>query len=135
MVALVLVLVSTLMGISAMQSSDVETQLSNNTRFHESAFRVAESASQSLLTYENIVQLVNEPDSSVISINSIEPAVVVSADFKALGSTPASGFSLGGQNGFQSRKFVATATADIFSVDSTSQVVQGVEQLTNSREK
>lgn len=133
-VALVLVLVSTLLGVSAMQSSEIETQLANNTRFHQAAFRAAEAASDSLLTIENITTLVNDSSNPVASSSSIESKVNVSASFKPLGDGPATGYSLGGKNGFRSLKFVSTATATITAVDSSSRVVQGVKRLTFSRE-
>lgn len=133
-VALVLVLVSTLLGVSTMQSSDIETQLANNARFQQASFRAAEAASTSLLTVSNVVTLVNDSATSISSSDSIDSAVTVSADFKALGDGPASGYSLGGLNGFRSLKFIASATATIPDVDSTSRVVQGVKHLTNSRE-
>ncbi|MFK8081657.1 MAG: PilX N-terminal domain-containing pilus assembly protein [Granulosicoccus sp.] len=132
-VALVLVLVSTLLGVSAMQSSDIEAQMANNTRFQQTAFRVAEAASDSLLTLPNIVTLVNDPTDTVETTSSIEANAYVTAEFVLAGSGPATGFSLGGQNGFRSLNFIASSTASIDAVDSKSGVVQGVNRLTPSR--
>ncbi|MFK7993631.1 MAG: PilX N-terminal domain-containing pilus assembly protein [Granulosicoccus sp.] len=133
-VALVLVLVSTLLGVSAMQTSDIETQLANNTRFQQTSFRVAEAAADRLLTIDNIVTLANDSSAVVESTDSINDAATVVSEFKAFGNGPATGYSLGGQNGFRNLKFVATATATIAAVESESAVVQGVERLTFSRE-
>ncbi len=133
-VALVLVLVSTLLGVSAMQTSDIEAQLANNTRFQQISFRAAEAAADRLLTIDNIVTLANNPALEVTSTTSIETAVSVTAEFEALGDGPATGYSLGGQNGFRALKFFAIATASMENVDSTSGVIQGVERLTFSKE-
>ncbi|MFK7862034.1 MAG: PilX N-terminal domain-containing pilus assembly protein [Granulosicoccus sp.] len=134
-VALVLVLVSTLLGVSAMQTSGIETQLANNTRFQQTAFRVAEAASDSLLTIENITDVINQPGTVVESTTSIESKAQVVSKFRSLGEGPATGFSLGGQNGFRALKFVATATASIDSVNSESSVIQGIDRLTFSSEE
>lgn len=133
-VALVLVLVSSLLGISAMQSSDIDTQMLNNNRFHQVAFREAEAATDRLLTLENIISVVSDASETVESTSSIDSNVSVSSSFKSLGDGPATGYSLGGQNGFRSLKFVAKATASISNVDSVSEIHQGVERLTFSRE-
>lgn len=133
-VALVLVLVSTLLGVSAMQTSDIEMQLGNNTRFQQTTFRVAEAAADKLLTIENIITLANDSTAVVESTDSISTVATVESNFKAFGDGPATGFSLGGQNGFRTLKFVASATANIDAVDSESSVIEGVERLTFSRE-
>lgn len=135
LVALVLVLVSTLLGVSAMQNSDIESQLTSNTKFQQTSFRAAEAAADQLLTIENIVLLANNPDTPVSSTDSINDVVGVTATFKALGVGPATGYSLGGSNGFQMLKYIAEATASIAAVDSTNSVVQGVERLSFSQEK
>jgi len=119
-VALVLVLVSTLLGVSAMQSSDIETQVLNNNRFHEVTFREAEAASDRLLTVTNNT--------------SINTEATIESEFKWLGDGPATGYSLGGQNGFMTLKFVSQASASIDTVDSVSVVRQGIEKLASSRE-
>lgn len=133
-VALVLVLVSALLGVSAMQSSEIDTQLANNTRFQQTTFRVAEAAADRLLTLDNIITVANDSATVLESTVSINDKATVVSTFKAFGDGPATGFSLGGQNGFRSLKFVAMATASIDAVDSESAVVEGVERLTFSRE-
>jgi len=133
-VALVLVLVSTLLGVSAMQSSDIETQVLNNNRFHEVTFREAEAASDRLLTLENISAVARDATASVTDNTSINTEATIESEFKWLGDGPATGYSLGGQNGFMTLKFVSQASASIDTVDSVSVVRQGIEKLASSRE-
>lgn len=134
-VALVLVLVSTLMGVTAMQVSDVENQLVNNNKFRQVAFRAAEAASEQLFTIQNLVTLANETAPSVTSTTSVDTNVVIDAEIRPFGDGPATGYTLGGQNGFKTLKFVASATATMANVDSSSQVIQGVQRLSLSSEK
>ena len=133
-VALVLVLVSTLLGVSAMQSSDIETQVLNNNRFHEVTFREAEAASDRLLTLENISAVARDATASVTNNTSINTEATIESEFKWLGDGPATGYSLGGQNGFMTLKFLSQASASIDTVDSVSVVRQGIEKLASSRE-
>ncbi len=129
LVALVLVLVSALLGVSAMQSSRLESQLTNNVRFEQTTFRTAEAAAESLLTTDNIFFLANNLDDTVSSIQSIESAVNVEAHFELLGVAPAIGYSLGGSNGFQNINFKATSVATIKSVNSAKKIIVGVKRL------
>ncbi len=134
-VALVLVLISTLLGVSAMQVSDVESKLTNNEQYRHVAFRAAEAASEQLFTLSNLVTLANDSDSTITTTDSIDSRVTVAAEMRPLGDGPAAGYSLGGQNGFINLKFAATATATIPAVDSSTRVVQGVQRLTQSTEE
>ncbi|MFK7852764.1 MAG: PilX N-terminal domain-containing pilus assembly protein [Granulosicoccus sp.] len=134
-VALILVLVSTLMGVSAMQVSDVENQLVNNTKYRQVTFRAAEAAGEQLFTMPNLITLANDFSATVESTNSIDPKVTVSASLQPFGEGPATGYSLGGQNGFSSLKFASNATATLPAVDSSSTVVQGVQRLTLASER
>ena len=133
LISLVLILIAALLGVSAMQTSSIGTQLSANTRYHESAFRAAESAADQLLTVDNIATLVNNEDAEVTSSTSINENVSIEAEFSYLGKGAATGYSMGGDNGFYYLKYVGTAKARIASVESTSSVVQGVERLTFAR--
>ena len=134
-VALILVLVSTLMGVSAMQVSDVENKLVNNNKFRQVAFRAAEAASEQLFTMNNLITLANDTTATVESTSSVDGRVTVAASLRPFGEGPAAGYSLGGQNGFSSMKFVSNATATLAAVDSSSTVVQGVQRLTLAAER
>jgi len=135
LVSLILILVSTMMGITAMQLSDVGNQLVNNNKYTEMTFRTAEAASEKLLTVENLVILAAGNSAMVTSTDSIDSNVSVDAQISPFGEGPATGYSLGGQNGFKSVKFVAFASASMDNVESTSDVVQGVERLSLARER
>ncbi len=129
LVALILVLVSALLGVSAMQSSNLQSQLTNNVRFEQTTFRTAEAAVEALLTPDNIFFLASNQDDTVNSTQSIEPAVQVEAYFELLGVAPAIGYSLGGTNGFQNIKFKATSVASVESVNSAKKIIVGVKRL------
>ena len=132
-VVLVLVLIGGILGIAAMKSGDVEVQLSNNNRFKDVTFRVAEAASDNLINITNIIKVANEPTLVVTSDASIDDAVDADAEFRYLGVGVADGYSLGGTNGFRLLKFVSSSDASISAPVSRSGVVQGVEKLTLSR--
>ena len=131
-IALILVLVSTVMGVSSMQMSITGNMLANNEQYRQVAFRAAEAAGEQLLTMNNLVTLANDTSSTVESTNSVDTNVTVNAEIQAFGDSPAIGYSLGGQNGFISMKFASSATAKIDAVNTVSEVIQGVQRLTLS---
>lgn len=130
LVALVLVLISTLLGISAMENSGIENMLANNAKFQEQAFRTAEAASGSMLTEANFILLANDPSAIVNTVDSINTKVSISGELSSMGTGLSNGYSMGiGIGGFQTYKFSASGTAVITAVDSRSQVIQGMDRV------
>ena len=130
LVAIVLVLISALLGISAMQDSGIENMLANNEKFQEQAFRTAEAASGSLLTEANFVALASNPTYIINTTHSIDTKVSISGELSSMGTGLSNGYSMGiGVGGSQTYKFSASGSAIINAVDSRSQVTQGMDRV------
>lgn len=70
LVAMVILFMISILGISAMQSSNVETQLASNALVKETTFQSAESATDAILSLPNILADVvcqEEPNDTVMS--------------------------------------------------------------------
>ncbi len=135
-VALVLVLVSTVLGVTAMRSSGVELQLVANDRYRETTFRVAEAAADRLPTIANITSLINGTAGYIESSATVDTAIDVSARLTDSGAANARGFSLGEDRpGFEMMKLTARAEASIEGVAARRAVVLGSERLIPSRQR
>ena len=120
-VALVLVLVGTLVGLSAMETSTIETRLVANEGFRQSAFRAAESAAERALFDVDAGTL---PEDAAVALTPSSTDARVTLDVRAR----AQGQSL--RLGTSARVLVDTlytveATATIDAVDTRRTVVQG----------
>ena len=122
-IVLVLVLVGSLLGVSAMESSSTETQLVNNERYRESAFRVAEAAARSAALAADIDALAGTSGAQDASVTSVDPNIAVAATTRFEGVRPVTGFSFGTFNDYL---LSATAEARIDGVDTVRRVRQGV---------
>ncbi len=78
-VALVLILVSGLLGVSVMESSTLETRLAVNDQARESAFRAAEASVGRLLTSANVALLVAGDTDDITVPSSVDTRVRVVA--------------------------------------------------------
>lgn len=120
-IALVLVLVGTLVGIAAMETSGIETRLVANEGFRLSAFRAAESAAERGLFDVDPGTLPEDAPVTLVP-TVVDPRVSVALIARAQGQSLKLGFS--------SRVLVNTlytieATATIDAVDARRTVVQG----------
>lgn len=131
LVAMLLVLVSTLLGVSVMQSSGTETLLVSNDRFREVAFRAAESGADGVVADANIVTLSADENAPCIeSSNTIVVEATVSSKICNAGAGIAVGYRLGeGIAGFEMKKFTAQSTAKLSNVNASRTVVLGAERL------
>jgi len=131
LVALLLVLVSTLLGVSVMQTSEIETRLVSNDQFREVAFRAAESGVDDIVTDANVTTLSADLKAPcIVSTDSIIPAADVSSKLCNAGAGIAVGYRLGeGIAGFEMKKFTAQSTAELSSVNTGRTVILGAERL------
>ena len=120
-VALVLVLVATLLGVSAVRTSNVEAMLVANEGFRQSAFRAAEAAVESELPNVDAGALVSDAPET-LSVTSVDARVNVAAEARFEGIGPVLNFSYGL---FQNRLYAVSATATIDGVGARRTVVQG----------
>ena len=121
LVALVLVLVSTMLGISAMRTSNVETLLVANEGFRQSAFRAAEAAAEQALAEVDAGSLVGGSTSSVDAV-SVDERVSVSVDarLESIEHMLDNSFGL-----FENRLYSVSATATVGAIDARRTVIQG----------
>jgi len=130
-VALVLIAVSTLIGVSVMQSSNLGAMLVNNDKFRALTFGAAESALTPLATKANIAML-SETNSSacITSAESVDDKITVSAELCPFGFGVAEGFRLGeGIPSFQMSHFSVTADSNLEGVNSATSLFQGAQHL------
>jgi len=130
-VALVLISVSALVGISVMQNGGLAEQLVSNDQYRQVAFRAGESAAGVILNQDNIATLSqNNSNSCLNSTDSIETHIAVTTELCPSGFGLAEGFRIGeGIPGFQMSHFYATSSASIDGVEARNTVVRGAQHL------
>lgn len=128
MVALVLIFMLSVMGMSAMRESTLEKRMATNSVHKASTLQAAESATEITLSdADNLSAAFTSPSTGVqITLpSSINTELQTAAVATYVGSGPPVGFSLGSGGGFQALRFVVRGNANIDSVQSTAQVAQG----------
>ena len=134
-VALVLIGVSTLVGMCVLRNSDLGTQLVNNDKFHELTFRSAESAAAQILTSDNIVTMSESQSYDCITSNdSVDAKITTDTELCPNGYGFAEGFRIGeGINGYQMNFYYAQSNATLEGVETTKTVLQGAQHLSLSQ--
>lgn len=121
LVALMLVLLSTALGVSVLQTSGVEARLVANEAFRQGAFRAAEAAAErALLDIDSGVLL--EGAGTEVAVDSVDDRVAVTAEARLDGVEHMINSSIGL---FQNRLYAVSATAEISAVDARRTIVQG----------
>jgi|GEM_PF-5834936 len=133
LVTLILLLVSTLLGLGVMRGANEEQQLVSNVFFKELSFRAAESASQIMINDTQLLADALEPaNENGISETVVLPNnnVLSEGKIKFAGSGLARGFSVGvGNAGFQVYKYDLSGTATVTDVNAATTIAQGVKRL------
>ena len=134
-VALVLIGVSTLVGMSVLRNSDLGTQLVNNDKFHELVFLSAESAAGQILSSDNIMTISESQSNDCITSNdSVDTKITIDTELCPNGYGFAEGFRIGeGINGYQMNFYYAESNASLEGVDTTKTVLQGAQHLSLSQ--
>ena len=134
-VALVLIGVSTLVGMSVLRNSDLGAQLVNNEKFHELVFLSAESAVGQILTSDNIVTISeSQSNDCIVSNDSVDSKTTTTTELCPNGFGFAEGFRIGeGINGYQMNFYYAESNATLEGVDTTKTVLQGAQHLSLSQ--
>lgn len=130
-VAMVLISVSALIGVSVMQNSGLAEQLVSNDKYRAITFRAGDSAAGVILTDKTVTALsLSSSTDCTESDASIEANIVVSTELCTSGVGIAEGFRIGeGIPGFQMSHFYSSANASIDGVDTTNTVVRGAQHL------
>lgn len=144
LVALVMIFMLSIMGISAMRSSTLESRMAANSIQASSAFQAAESSTEIMMNDPANLVLAwtrqaavpsNNPGTDPnnrVDINTTDQldgddiSMVTDAKMVYVGDGPAPGFSLGqGNNNFMSLRFKANGTGNITAVQASAEVEQG----------
>lgn len=129
LVVMVLVLISTMLGISAMENSDVTSRLANNDRFRQTVFRAAEGKSNQMFSITNIESAIGAANGTVDDNTGIIANTTTTASLQLEGVGLARGFSLGeGVAGFVPYTLTSSVTVTIPSISAGSTVIQGARQ-------
>jgi len=124
-IALILVLVSTLLGISGMETSSIETRLANNEAFREATFRVAELQADQALESMDIAAKIDAGGATETMELRHNDNTNVKIESRMDGFAPLVNASL---TKFRTVKVSVMATAKIDSVNTSRTVAQGASQ-------
>lgn len=131
LVAMVLIFMMTVMGMSALRESSLEKRMTTNAVHKSIVFQMAEStASQVSENPDNLLQALNGNGALVETmIDTTDRGIQVIGQARLLGQSNASGFSLGNNGGFQSLAFEIRGESRLDEAQVTSNVYQGIVRL------
>ena len=128
LVAMVMIFMMSVLGITAMRESSLEKRMTTNSVHKSTTFQTAESATDIALNSPEKLSAAfngNGVSHDIALPASINNEIKSTAELRFVGSGPPIGFSLGTGGGFQALRFVAEGTAAIDAVQSSSTVHQG----------
>lgn len=130
-ISLLMLVVLTLLGVTAMSSSTMGEKMSANNMNYNAAFHASESAVEAALDdASSLAQAINSAAPVTITVDLGDPNISTSADVTYLGSGIALGFSLGqNSSSFSSYRFDATGTAIKNNVGAKTITSQGVHRV------
>lgn len=126
MVAMVMLFMMSVLGVSAMRGATLESRLADNALQKEITFQAAESSTDLLLARPNVLEnIICKPDTttSVTEVNAV-PTQQTSAALHDGGRTNPVGYSLGGP--ISARRFVVTGSSALPNASTNTTIVQGV---------
>ena len=131
-VALVLISVSTLVGVSVLANSNVGTTMVTSDKFRVLTSQAAESAYKPVAGVDNIALLTASSSAACITSNdSVDAKITVTTEFCPFGFGVAEGFRLGeGIPSFQMSHFSVDTESTLDDVNTKSAIFQGVQHLT-----
>lgn len=126
LIAMVILFMITMLGISVMQSSSVETQLATNTLAKETTFQSAESSTDAILSVPNVLadvvcrSIPNVTGMSTLDVTDNQ-ATQVSVAYGGLAITP--GFEISDK--FSTYRFFITGESSIDDMSTQTKIVKG----------
>ena len=126
MVALVVLFMISILGISSMQSAHVETQLSSNALVKETTFQSAESAADAIQTRPNVFSDVvckDTPIETAISDLNRTDNQETSATVQYGGKAIVSGYSISDK--FSTQRFYIRGTSTVTDMNTSTTIVTG----------
>ena len=134
-VAIIMVFMLSLLGVSAMQGSTVERRMADNAVQTSTSFQVAESGGELLLNDSSNLGRAFGLNGEPLAIDveaglSLEPGIDATAAIRYVGDGAAPGFSLGqGSSNFMALRYRVDSEGSIDSVRSFSSVTQGAHRV------
>jgi type IV pilus assembly protein PilX len=130
-ISLIILLVLTIIGVTAMRSATLEEKMAANSMNHNVTFHAAESAIENALDDTgSMVQAILSGDTVSVDLDIGDSSITSSADITYLGSGIAFGFSLGqNSSAFSSYRFDATGTASRSNNGANVSMSQGVRRI------
>lgn len=135
MIAMVMIFMLSIMGVSTMRSSTLEKRMTINAIQTSVTFQAAESASNLALNTPTNLTLSHNAglnESILLDIDAVNDSIGLQSrsTLRYVGKRPAEGFSIGeGSNSFESLMFVANGVSAIEAVNSQSDVEQGAFRI------
>lgn len=135
LVAMVMIFMLSIMGVSAMRGSTLEKRMATNAIQSSVTFQAAESASDLALNTPQYLTTAHDAGiGTVTSFDIDEVATNIGLEststLQYIGDQPAAGFSVGvNTNSFESLLFVSTGVSKIENVKSQSTVEQGAYRV------
>ncbi len=130
-ISLILMLVLTIIGVTAMSSATMEEKMAANTMNYNITFHASESAVENALDDTNVlVQAITTSAPVDVPIDMGDSSITSNAKITYLGSGIALGFSIGqNASAFSSYRFDATGTASRANVGASVSTSQGVRRI------
>jgi len=127
LVAMVVLFMMSIIGISAMQSANVETQLATNAIVKETTFQSAESATDAILTVPNVLaDVVCQSDSNDTMMTNLDRTTnqVTQASVSYGGQAIAEGYGLNDPR-FALHRFYVTGTSEVADMNTSTTINTG----------
>jgi len=127
MVAMVMIFVMSLLGVSAMRSGTMEGRMVANTFEKDLTFQAAESATDFIIADDtNLEDVICLPNAVRSDVNQLESGAILETTVDVLygGESVAIGYSL--DSGFTAMRFTASGTSTLVESGTASSITQGV---------
>ncbi len=127
MVAMIMIFMLSILGVSAMRSASLEGQLASNAIHKEITFQSAESASDAVLAINGKLEsIICKDDEETLPQNNLGQSddQITESVLEYGGRAAAMGYSLGGP--VSARRFVVTGTSSLPDVHTSTTIAQGM---------
>lgn len=127
MIAMIMIFMLSILGVSAMRGATLEGQLASNAVHKEITFQAAESASDAVLAIEGKLEsIICNDEAETLSQNALgQYDEQITESIVAYGGrTAALGYSLGGP--VSARRFVVTGSSTLPDINTSTTITQGM---------
>ncbi len=135
LVAIVMILLLALMGVSSMRSATLEKQMVSNAIQARDVFQAAESSNESVLNVQaNLTDAFNQPNKFLVIDTDIRDDIGMKSQvtLRFVGEGNATGASLNamqGANSFDALRYVAEGVATVDAIGASRRIDQGATRV------